>query len=315
MEKIHFTLPEAWKQMQVTMTCRPLQFPPFAVIVPADGVVPVMRAMTQAGGTFVLCAIKSGVNADADKIAYTTGGRYMVLEHPDTEAQAPTVGRSLYEQYMAAVESAMPIKGDAGESAYQTAVRHGYLGTEEEWLQSLRGLSGPQGDTGAAGPQGIQGPQGPKGDTGAAGPQGIQGPQGPKGDTGAVGPQGIQGPQGPKGSDAGVTAANIVSALGYTPANAANAAFAAGSFIAGSAAVTLDTGVDWHKLTLIQTSSNGAVGRLAMLTPEFGWACISGNGYYEAANAAAKSGHMATIPASVFTGWLSTVGTIRWMAE
>lgn len=29
------------------------------------------------------------------------------------------------------------IKGAAGESAYQIAVRHGFLGTEQEWLDAI----------------------------------------------------------------------------------------------------------------------------------------------------------------------------------
>ena len=49
---------------------------------------------------------------------------------------------------------------------------------------------------------------------GPQGPQGEQGPQGPKGDKGDTGPQG------PKGDTANVTAENIASALGYTPASA-----------------------------------------------------------------------------------------------
>ena len=65
--------------------------------------------------------------------------------------------------------------------AYGVAVRNGFAGTEEEWLESIRG---PAGDTG---------PQGPKGDTGATGAQGA------KGDTGAQGPKGDTGAQGPKG--------------------------------------------------------------------------------------------------------------------
>lgn len=83
------------------------------------------------------------------------------------------------------------------------------------------GPAGPQGEkgnTGQAGPKGdtgATGAQGPKGETGATGPQGPQGVQGPKGDTGA------QGPSGPAGSDASVTKENIQSALGYTPADAA----------------------------------------------------------------------------------------------
>lgn len=82
------------------------------------------------------------------------------------------------------------------------------------------GPQGPKGDTGPQGPQGEQGPQGPQGEQGPQGPQGEQGPQGlqgPKGDTGDTGPQG---PKGDTGSDANVTAVNIESALGYTPASA-----------------------------------------------------------------------------------------------
>ena len=48
-------------------------------------------------------------------------------------------------------------KGDQGDSAYQIAVEHGYVGTEEEWLASLKG------DKGDTGPQGPQGPQGEPG--------------------------------------------------------------------------------------------------------------------------------------------------------
>jgi hypothetical protein len=112
------------------------------------------------------------------------------------------------------------------------------------------GVKGDKGDTGATGPQGSKGEpgatgaQGPKGDTGATGAvftpsvdtsgniswtnngglenpetRNIRGPQGATGDTGAQGPKGDTGPQGPAGSDASVTAANIKSALGYTPAD------------------------------------------------------------------------------------------------
>ena len=62
--------------------------------------------------------------------------------------------------------------GGAGESAYEIAVRNGFEGTEEEWLESLQGEPGPQG------PQGETGPQGARGATGATGPQGPQGEKG-----------------------------------------------------------------------------------------------------------------------------------------
>lgn len=65
-----------------------------------------------------------------------------------------------------------------------------------------------KGETGPAGPQGIQGdvgPQGPQGIQGEVGPQGIQGiqgevgPAGPQGEIGPQGPQGEVGPAGPVG--------------------------------------------------------------------------------------------------------------------
>jgi len=94
-----------------------------------------------------------------------------------------------------------------GYSAYEIAVQNGFVGTEAEWLASLKG------DTGATGAQGPQGPTGPQGETGATGPQGPQGEQGiqgPEGPQGIQGPQGETGPQGPVGPAGSYTAgANI----------------------------------------------------------------------------------------------------------
>ena len=61
------------------------------------------------------------------------------------------------------------------------------------------GSTGPQGETGAVGPQGLQGEQGPVGPQGPQGEQGLVGPQGPQGEQGLVGPQGPQGEQGTDG--------------------------------------------------------------------------------------------------------------------
>ena len=95
-----------------------------------------------------------------------------------------------------------------GLSAYDIAVKNGFVGTEQEWLDSLHnGPKGPQGDPGPPGPEGPKGEQGPQGATGPTGPQGPQGVQGPKGETGPqgatgpTGPQGETGPQGPQGPE------------------------------------------------------------------------------------------------------------------
>ena len=101
--------------------------------------------------------------------------------------------------------SSADLKGDKGDKG-------------EHGLKGETGPTGPQGEKGGKGDpftyadfteEQLASLKGPKGDTGDVGPQG---PKGDKGDTGATGPA---------GSDANVTAENIRSALGYTPANKA----------------------------------------------------------------------------------------------
>lgn len=126
-----------------------------------------------------------------------------------------------------------------GKSAYEVAVQNGYIGTETEWLNSLKGQPGPQGDSayqvavnnGYEGSQ-VQWLQYLEGNTGPQGPPGANGltptiavgsvtslPTNqtptitntgtssgavfnfgiPKGETGLQGAQGIQGTQGAAG--------------------------------------------------------------------------------------------------------------------
>lgn len=65
--------------------------------------------------------------------------------------------------------------GATGKSAYQIWLDNDHTGTEQDFLNSLKGQKG---DTGA---KGDQGPIGQKGDTGATGPTGAQGPIGATG--------------------------------------------------------------------------------------------------------------------------------------
>lgn len=76
-------------------------------------------------------------------------------------------------------------QGQQGDSAYQVAVANGFTGTEIEWLASLVGPQGKQGEIGPAGPTGAKGDKGdtgPRGSTGPKGDTGEQGPQGPPGE-------------------------------------------------------------------------------------------------------------------------------------
>ena len=68
--------------------------------------------------------------------------------------------------------------GPQGKSAYQIAVAEGFVGTEAEWLASLKGDKGDTGNTGATGQPGQDGQNGEKGDTGLQGLPGQNGSNG-----------------------------------------------------------------------------------------------------------------------------------------
>ena len=72
-------------------------------------------------------------------------------------------------------ETTIPLIEGLGKSAYAIAVAHGFRGTEQEWLDSLKGLQGPQGEPGPKGdpfryedftPEQLQALKGPKGEDG-----------------------------------------------------------------------------------------------------------------------------------------------------
>ena len=87
-------------------------------------------------------------------------------------------------------ETTLPLLEGLGKSAYAIAVAHGFKGSEQDWLDSLRG---PKGDPGKNGIDGVNGERGIQGPPGPPGPPGKDGVNGTKGE------QGIPGPPGPKG--------------------------------------------------------------------------------------------------------------------
>ncbi len=73
-----------------------------------------------------------------------------------------------------------------GDSAYEVAVNNGFVGTEKDWLASLKGEKGDRGEQGIQGIQGIRGERGIQGEKGDKGETGEKGDKGDKGDTGDV---------------------------------------------------------------------------------------------------------------------------------
>ena len=60
-------------------------------------------------------------------------------------------------------------KGKDGKSAYEIAVENGFVGTESEWLESLKGADGKDGTDGLPGKDGIDGKNGADGHDGVNG--------------------------------------------------------------------------------------------------------------------------------------------------
>lgn len=89
--------------------------------------------------------------------------------------------------------------GQRGESAYEVAVRLGYVGTESQWLTSLHGVDGRDGAKGDQGERGAQGERGLQGTAGAPGLDGAKGDQGERGLQGTPGTAGLDGAKGDKG--------------------------------------------------------------------------------------------------------------------
>jgi len=99
------------------------------------------------------------------------------------------------------------IDANRGLSAYEIAVRHGFVGTETQWVASLNGRDGRDGKNGINGKDGANG--GKDGKNGKDGAQGARGQKGEKGD------QGVKGDQGAKGDSASlVTPPEYICSLG-----------------------------------------------------------------------------------------------------
>ena len=86
----------------------------------------------------------------------------------------------LYTQLLQKIKE----KGKDGKSAYDIAVGHGFIGSETDWLESLKGtdgkdgVDGKDGEPGADGRNGVDGAMGPPGRDGSDGLPGTNGTDG-----------------------------------------------------------------------------------------------------------------------------------------
>ena len=95
----------------------------------------------------------------------------------------------LYQQLLQKISE----KGKDGKSAYEIAVEHGFVGTETEWLESLKGDDGKDGVNGKNGCDGRNGVDGLPGKDGKDGADGVPGHNGADGKNGVDGINGSDG--------------------------------------------------------------------------------------------------------------------------
>ena len=86
----------------------------------------------------------------------------------------------LYQQLLQKISE----KGKDGKSAFEIAVEHGFVGTEDEWLESLKGADGKDGVNGKDGCDGRNGADGLPGKDGKDGADGLLGRDGINGTDG-----------------------------------------------------------------------------------------------------------------------------------
>jgi hypothetical protein len=97
------------------------------------------------------------------KIFVKVDNGYEIDELHNVRIESPANGDALvFNQALGVWENTQAVgpqgpQGEDGFSAYEVALQDGFIGTEEQWLASLKGEQGIQGIQGEVGPQGPQG--------------------------------------------------------------------------------------------------------------------------------------------------------------
>ena len=135
-----------------------------------------------------------GYDAEATKtVRATTIVKTLHIRQSGFEGENSNVPPTpdLYQQLLQKIQSAS--KGTDGKSAFEIAVEHGFVGTEAEWLESLKGVDGKDGVNGKDGCDGRNGVDGLPGKDGKDGADGVPGHNGADGKNGGDGINGSDG--------------------------------------------------------------------------------------------------------------------------
>ena len=152
--KIHFVFDNSWKPLHKVVQFSQDEFT-YNRVLGTDGTSCLLPAELTPG------AVKMslfGYDASASETVRATTIVKTLNIRPsgfDGENSSVPPTPDLYQQLLQKISE----KGGNGKSAFEIAVENGFVGTETEWLESLKGKDG------AVGPQGEQGPPGKDGVT------------------------------------------------------------------------------------------------------------------------------------------------------
>lgn len=158
--KIHFVFDNSWKPLHKVVQFSQDEFT-YNRVLGTDGTSCLLPAELTPG------AVKMslfGYDASASETVRATTIVKTLNIRPsgfDGENSSVPPTPDLYQQLLQKISE----KGGNGKSAFEIAVENGFVGTETEWLESLKGKDGIDGKDGAVGPQGEQGPPGKDGVT------------------------------------------------------------------------------------------------------------------------------------------------------
>lgn len=205
---VHFVFDNNWKPLHKVVQFAQDEFV-YNMVLGYDGTVCKLPSELHAGA--VKMSLFGYDTAAQDTVRATTVIHTLNIRPSgfDGESSSPIPPTpDLYQQLLKNIDEATK-----GKSAFEIAVEHGYVGTEEEWLRSLHGKDGvdgtpgkdgeqgPPGENGRDGIDGEQGPPGADGKDGVDGKDGADGLPGKDGEPGPPGKDGDIGPQGPPGRD------------------------------------------------------------------------------------------------------------------
>lgn len=209
--------------------------------------------------------------------------QFTVVQSGYTEGEMPSEPTpTVYEQILKGFEGKQDklVAGDGikingnvisaadAKSAYVIALEHGFIGSEDEWLASLKGAKGEQGEQGLQGIQGEKGQNGKDGTNGTNGIDGIDGKDGigitnaeinnsgeltltySNGTSANLGK--VVGSDGKDGADLSDEVADIKAYIGYTDDDIVGLCvdFKNKRFTRLAGAVNLSQGADFDKFTM-----------------------------------------------------------------